>query len=395
MRFSRNECNAVVRDFQRDSFTAFNLEDLYNKFENQYEHNFSSACMPILSLGEVFDKTQLDEISKEILNSKLDYCSEFGSLKLRRTLVTNLYPSLTPDDFITTAGASEAIYLAMKTLFSKGDRIIVQKPIYQSLFQVAQDAGAQVIDWQVDLKTNSWDIDKLKDLLKQDPDIKALIINNPNNPVGTAFSKDQLESIVSIIDDRLIISDEVFQPLSLNNCPSLVSLYENAVSICDLSKSFSMPGLRLGWIACARKDLLEQFSAMRNYLSLRTNTISEVIAPKLLDLSNKILAKNKRILKENINSLFALNQDDLFFELDIKKEEISSLCIFPKLKDQYKELKTDSLVKDKSIFLALGENFGKEYHGYCRIGLGNLANFSIIRPTRNCSEQGLQNDDET
>ena len=362
----------------QNNFTAFNLEDLYNKFENQYKHNFSSACMPILSLEDILSEAQLNKLSTELLKSKLDYSSEFGSLALRQGLVRNLYPTLNENNFLATTGASEAIYLVMKSLFSKGDQIIVQKPIYQSLFQIAQDAGCKIIEWQVDLKSNSWDINELKNLLKLNPSVKALVINNPNNPIGTAFEKTQLENIINSLGNRLLISDEVFQPLSLNACPSVCSLYKNAVSICDLSKSFSLPGLRLGWIACTDKNLLDKFSALKNYLSLRTNTLSEIITPYVLDSHNKILEKNKGILRKNIDKLFSKKQSDLFFELKIKKEQISGLCIFPKLKEGYLELNTQKLIEDKSVFLAFGTSFAEEYRDYCRIGLGIMPDSSML-----------------
>jgi aspartate/methionine/tyrosine aminotransferase len=359
-----------------NTFTHFNLEDLYNKYENLYEQNLSSACMPVLALKDILDT---DTVMKLLMETKLDYSSETGSLDVQEALVKNLYPKLNTPNFFTTAGASEAIYLVMRSLFNKGDKLIVQKPIYQSLFQIAEDAGAQIIEWQVNQKTNNWDIDELKTLIQENPQAKALIINNPNNPCGTAFNKNELETIIDILEERILISDEVFQPLSLNNSPSVSSLYKNAISICDLSKSFSLPGLRFGWIACQRKDLLKKISALRNYLSLRTNTLAELLAPAILEKSEDIINNNKQILRNNIEQLFTINKDDLFFELDIKKEQISGLCIFPKLKEAFLNLSTEELIKTESTFLALGECFGDDYQGFCRIGLGNLAKFELIQ----------------
>ena len=65
----------------------------------------------------------------------------------------------------------------------------------------------------------SWDISKLEELVKVHPQAKALVINNPNNPTGRAFDKKELEEIAKILDGRLLISDEVFQPLSLHQTP--------------------------------------------------------------------------------------------------------------------------------------------------------------------------------
>lgn len=354
----------------KESFTRFKLEDLYNNYENKYQHNLSSACMPIMALKDILNTAELESLTKEIISSKLDYCDKNGRPQSQDALITSLYPSLEAESIITTSGASEAIYLVMKSLFTKDDQIIVQRPIYQSLFQVAQDSGAQVIDWY--LNDDAWCFDELKSLIKKYPETKALVMNNPNNPTGRAFTKDELETIIEIIGSRLLICDEVFQPLSLSDCPSISSLSENSISICDLSKSFSAPGLRLGWVLTKRKDLIEKFISFKSYLSLRTNIISEIITPYILEKRDLILNKNKEILKENIDKLYSLKQEDLFFDLDIKKEDIDCLCIFPKLKDEFIDLNFEKLIQEKSLFLAMGENFGPEYKEHCRIGLGNF-----------------------
>lgn len=358
----------------KDDFTPFYLEDLYNKYENQYKYNFSSACMPIKSLEELFQTNELKEIFAAIAKLKLDYTYALPHENLTSALKEKLYPK--NNVFITTTGASEAIYLTFKALFQADDAIIVQKPIYQSLYQVAQDAGIEVIDWH--LKNNSWDFHELEYLLKQNPKIKALVINNPNNPTGFAFTDTEIKELGKILDGRLLIADEVFQPLALNNCSNVAQLIENSISICDLSKSFSMPGLRLGWLVIKQKKQQEKIIAYKNYLSLRTNIVSEFLASKVLEKSSQIIANNKNILKKNIETLFALNKEDLFFDLEIKQEKISGLTIFPKIKSKFKKLDFDELLEKHKIFLAFGNNFGLEYQDHCRLGLGNIADVQQI-----------------
>jgi aspartate/methionine/tyrosine aminotransferase len=371
-----------------NNFTPFLLEDIYNEYEGKYKHNLSSACMPPMSLNDLLAFYPLkarETFSQEILESKLDYSEQYGSYKTREALVTNLYQDSSPNDFLLTTGASEAIFLVMTALFEAGDSIIVQKPIYQSLYQVAEDRGIKIIDWDLDLTTMTWDLDKLNDLISSNPNAKALIINNPNNPVGNCFSRDELLEISKILDGRYLVSDEVFLPISLKPSKAVSEIYEKSISISDLSKSFNMPGLRLGWITMpssqglraegeAGRSNMSTLSSLKNYLSLRNNTLSELIAPWLLNKSKEITDHNKKIISDNLNFLYSQDPDDLFFDLSQKQNDIVSLCFFARLK---KKLDLEDFLS-KDCFIALGKNFGSKYQDFARIGLGQSLNARIL-----------------
>ncbi len=373
-----------------NSFTDFTLEDLYNRIEPKIKHDLSSATMPAMSLNDLLSyysdnqqsviarsavgatsrSTLKGQFVEELLNTKLSYSEQYGSELTRKSIVSNLYPSLTPNTLLTS-GASEAIFLVMSTLFEAGDSIIVQQPIYQSLYQVAADRGVQVIDWDL-TEDYSWDLNKLAELIKTNPQIKALVINNPNNPTGLGFKREELKQITSLLDGRYLISDEVFLFISQSQLPSAIDIYENSIVISDLSKSFNMPGLRLGWVASSVKgSILEQCSSLKNYLSLRTNTLSEAIAPWVLEKHSEISSKNRSLIQSNIEHLYSLDADNLIFDLSqIPQENIEGLCIFPKMKD---ESLIDELWQEKGIFVAKGVNFGRNWNDYCRIGLKNKA----------------------
>jgi aspartate/methionine/tyrosine aminotransferase len=187
------------------------------------------------------------------------------------------------------------------SLFGSGDIVIAQKPMYQSLYQIFVDRGITVIDWDLELNSLSWDLQDLEKLLRQYPSTKALVINNPNNPVGKCFSTIELKKISKLLDQKLLISDEVFLPIDLNDATSsIVDIHENSIAICDLSKSFALPGLRLGWIVSKNYNLLERFLAYKNYLSLRVSVLSEIIARTALQKSEILMRYNKNILNHNI-----------------------------------------------------------------------------------------------
>ncbi len=358
--------------------SQFILEDLYNQIESEILIDLSSATMPAMSLSDLltyYSQDQQPQILNSILDTKLTYSTQYGSEPVRKK-ICGLYNSRNcePQNILLTSGASEAIFLVMSTMFAAGDTIIVQQPIYQSLYQVAADRGVRVIEWDLDhviaseAKQSHWDLNKLADLIKQYPQSKALVINNPNNPTGLGFKHEELKQIGKILDGRYLISDEVFLFISQNQLPSALEVYENSIVISDLSKSFNMPGLRLGWITTPL-NVLEQYSSLKNYLSLRTNTLSESIAPWVLEKHREISDKNRSLIKSNIEHLYSLDPESLFFDLSqISPTSIEGLCIFPRMKN---EALIDKLWTEKKIFVVKGANFGEKWGEYLRVGLKN------------------------
>ncbi len=346
-------------------FSDFLLENKYNEVEGDYKYNLSSACTPALSLDELlaFYSTQKkEEIQKEIFSLRLDYSEQFGLKKTRGQIAAKIYENISPDEILITSGASEAIFLTMTSLFQKGDKVIVQKPIYQSLFQIVKDLGCEVINWDI---KDSIDLDQLESITKKHPDYKALIINNPNNPTGFALEKIELERMSHILNHRLLIADEVFQFTSSTKLNSIIDIHKNSISINDLSKSFSVPGLRLGWIACSKPETLEKLSKQKNYLSLRNSTLSELIAHYVLEKKEAILKRNLKIIEEN-KKYFFKNLQDLPFE--IKNQNIDGLTCLAKTKGDNKLFLEEAF--SKGVFVAAGELLGEGIESFTRIGFG-------------------------
>ncbi|MDA0773002.1 MAG: pyridoxal phosphate-dependent aminotransferase [Cyanobacteria bacterium] len=372
--------------------TSFKLEDLYNQVEPILKQDLSSACMPAMSIEDLIliapieQQSHLREaISKALFETKLSYSSQFGSEQVR-SKITQLYSHApSPSSMLLTSGASEAIFLVMSTMFEAGDTIIVQQPIYQSLYQIAQDRGVKVIDWDSSSlcydtnkpKQQGWCLSELEELIKANPQSKALVINNPNNPTGLAFKEDELKEISKLLEDRYLICDEVFLFISQSQIPSAINFHPNTIVISDLSKSFNMPGLRLGWIierrpsslrsGAIQNPLINKFSSLKNYLSLRTNSLAEALAPYVLELAPELCARNRALIKNNINILYS-QESEIFDLSQITKESIEGLCIFPRIKD---EALIDQLWDQERVFVAKGGSFGERWTDHARIGLTN------------------------
>ena len=370
-------------------FTNFRLEDLYNQVEAEIKLDMSSACMPAISLQELAAlKPELEnEIVATIMKTKLGYSSQYGSeasLQAIRNLYRLDYFTDLRNDIMLTSGASEAIFLVMSTLFEAGDSIMVQQPIYQSLYQVAADRGVKIIDWNLEChceesgsstSQSHWSITKLENLIKANPKCKALVINNPNNPAGLGFNADDLNQISKLLEDRILISDEVFLFISQSQLPSALEHHHKAIVISDLSKSFNMPGLRLGWILCSKATSheLSAMSSFKNYLSLRTNTLSEALTPLVLELAPELCRRNRELVKNNIDLIYSQEQE-IFDLSQITRDKIEGLCVFPLVKNP--EL-VDHLWHKNKTFLVKGEYFGHNWSKHLRVGLKKIPELAL------------------
>lgn len=350
-------------------YSPFKLEEEYNSTEGLYQSSISSGTLEPLALTDFIDEQSLAQLS----SLRLDYSEQFGLAALRANLA-KLYSNydLNLDNFLVTSGASEAIFLVFSSLFKHGDTIVAQKPIYQSLFQIAEDHGVNVISWNYDaFSSYEENFRGLQNIFASCQSINALVLNNPNNPMGIVFNEPQIQQIIQLLNANsakpYLICDEVFRDLAFSYTPSCVELYDRAIALSDMSKAYALPGIRIGYIACRDVQLLENFSAQKNYLSLRSSILSEHIAKYALDARSKILARHKSLIQANRDYIAALSEEQLPFTLPeefyTKPEQYAGLCLFPKIKAPL-----ESFAKD--TFVLKGDVFGDEYGDHFRLGLG-------------------------
>jgi aspartate/methionine/tyrosine aminotransferase len=368
----------------------------------------------VLSLYEEKDQ---EFLLKDLLNLELDYSSKYGLEEFYSALenIYNQYPNL---KFLSTSGAAEAIILLFSSLFTLGDSLIVQKPIYPSLYKIPEGLGCKVIDWDFkwaeDFKFN---LESLKKIIRENPEVKALVINNPNNPCGYCFNEFELKELINILNDKYLIADEVFRDICLKPIPAVANLYEKGISISDVSKSYGLQGLRVGWIATQDDKIIEKCLSQKSYFSLRTSILSEKIAALALNKREILLENSKILIKRGLDKIYenphvikltktSLNtevhdQSQISFlgeaSIDLPQDSFGGLCMLAKLnscsKNNLKSLTSDkpSSLADKNtenenyeqspvedffqelleqgIFILPGKVFGIEYSEYFRLSV--------------------------
>lgn len=218
---------------------------------------------------------------------------------------------ITKEDILTTNGGTAANHIVLSALLSPDDHVICQYPTYEPLYQVPKSLGAEVTFWKAD-PGQKWqlNIDELRTLLK--PNTKLIIINNPGNPTGAIVPKPVLEQILDVAEEKnlTVLSDEIFRPLFHSILPSdddfppsAINVgYKKVVVTGSLSKPYSLPGIRAGWIASRNKDILEACRRMKQYTTFTVSRLDEAVAAEALSdrCIHALLARNIRLCQTNL-----------------------------------------------------------------------------------------------
>jgi aspartate/methionine/tyrosine aminotransferase len=210
---------------------------------------------------------------------------------------------LEAEDILCFAGAEEAIYIAMQVLLSPDDHCIVTTPNYQAAETLPLSICA-VSGVPLD-EDNGWalDVDRIKAALR--PNTKLISINFPNNPTGAIASHSAYSDLVELCRIRGIwlFNDEVYRLIERApelRLPQAADTYERGISLNVMSKSYGLPGLRIGWLAARDRDFLLQCERYKHFLSICNSGPSEVLAEIALAARQPILARNRGIVRQNV-----------------------------------------------------------------------------------------------
>jgi aspartate/methionine/tyrosine aminotransferase len=346
----------------------FKLERYFAKHEFTAKILLCSSDCDSLSLSELLSYASEAEL-EAWNNIKLGYTETQGTPNLRLAIAQH-YSNIKIGELII-ASPGELSFAFMHSALRSGDHIICMFPAYQSLYEIAETIGCEVTFWTPNRDGWHFDVGDLAGLIRKNT--KAIIVNFPHNPSG--FVPDQ-ESILKLIDlcrsrDLILFSDEMYRRLTLANdweIPPLCDLYENAISLWGMSKGFGLAGLRVGWLALKNKELLQQILAFKDYLSLCTSPVTELLTTIALSNADKLLTENVNRIATNY-SLFTEFQSEHRNVFGKTKLQGGTTALVPLLTSGTSEAFCDTLVASAGIMLLPSEVFGLP-SGFVRIGFG-------------------------
>jgi aspartate/methionine/tyrosine aminotransferase len=347
----------------------FKLERYFSKHEFTAPHLLcSSDCEP-LTLAELL--AMADDESLSLWKSlRLGYTEPQGHPALREA-ATKFYSSIAAND-VLVAAPEEGIFVVMNSMLERGDHVITTFPAYQSLYEIAASIGCEVGKWIPERCDGGWsfDIDALKATIKKNT--KLIVVNLPHNPTGATLSRPDFEELMKIADGNgiRVFSDEMYRFLEYDDgdrLPSVCDIHDGAISLFGLSKTFSLAGLRIGWLTTKDKKLIESFCAFKDYTTICSSAPSEALALMAMRSSEAIRERNLSRIRSNLALLdgFFQNHSDLFEWIRPKAGPIA----FPKLRRGDVSEFCDGLIRAKGVMLLPGDVY--DYEGnHFRVGFG-------------------------
>lgn len=295
--------------------TPFRIEEYMGR------HEFSAKYL--LSSSDAESQTIADLLAlepgahDEFLKHWCGYTESPGAPYLREVLAT-IYQHQHPDNLVVVSAAEEAIFLFYHALLTPNDHAIVETPCYESALTVPQSTGASVSEWRRKPE-NAWghDIAALESLIR--PNTRAIYINTPHNPTGLLMPPPVFHRVLELASQHgiYVFCDEVYRELEhdpATRLPAACDCYDRALGLGSVSKTYGLPGLRLGWLACPDRVFLRKIISLKHYTTICASAPSEFLTALALRHRQKLVDRNLQMALRNFRQLcaFFTRHADLF-----------------------------------------------------------------------------------
>jgi len=217
-----------------------------------------------------------------VINDEQNGYTSHAGLPALREKIANEYPYLggKPERVIVTAGSQEALYLALLSIVDEGDQVLLPNPGFVAYPTIVRMAGGSSTFYQLPAENDfDFDLDSFRRALT--PKTKAVVCISPSNPTGRALSKTDLAGIAEALRDHdaYLISDEIYRELYYGDerPESASEFHERTIVISGLSKSMSMTGWRLGWVA-GDATVIQSMLVLHGYVTTCASAVSQKAA---------------------------------------------------------------------------------------------------------------------
>ena len=227
--------------------------------------SLAAAARGAINLGQGFpdfgwEPAMLAEAARALTGGSNQYAPSRGLPVLREAVAAHygrhFGQTLTADQLCVTSGATEAIAAALLATVSPGDEVIVMTPAYDAYAPLVRRAGGVVRE--VTLRPPGWRIERDALQAAVTPRTRAIILNNPHNPTGRLFDRDELAAVaaVAVAHDLIVIADEVWEHVLLDGqrftpIATLPGMAARTIKCGSAGKIFSLTGWKIGWLVAA------------------------------------------------------------------------------------------------------------------------------------------------
>ncbi|WP_207759182.1 aminotransferase class I/II-fold pyridoxal phosphate-dependent enzyme [Sandarakinorhabdus cyanobacteriorum] len=309
----------------------FKLETYLGRWEFTARHHMTASDAETLTVRELLALGG-DAALDVLLDTRLSYTEPYGAPDLRAA-IAETYDSCAAEDVLCFAGAEEGVYCLYRTLLGPDDHAIVVTPNYQSAETVPLSLCATTgvaLD-----EREAWTLHVHQVAAAIRPNTRVVYINFPHNPTGKILERDRFDDLVALcrLHGIWLFSDEVYRLIERDparRLPQAVDAYERGVSLNVMSKAYGLPALRVGWIACRDRDLLERMVRLKHYLSICNSAPSERLSLVALRHRKTVLERTRAVARAGYTQVAAFLAE--FPELFETYEPDGGVVMFPRYK---------------------------------------------------------------
>ncbi|WP_434305207.1 aminotransferase [Clostridium botulinum] len=342
---------------------AFKVEQWMNQYENDAIFNLAETCIDSLTLRELLNLAgkNFEEYMASLGDIRMTYSHIYGSPNLLKG-IASLFQDVKAEQIIPTHGAIGANYQVLITLLEPGDSMVSVAPTYQQHYSIPESMGTEVNILKL-LPENNFlpDLQELKKMVNSNT--KLITINNPNNPSGSLIPVELIKQIVDIAKsvDAYVLSDEVYRGISEDGSymPSIVDLYEKGISVGSMSKTFSLAGLRLGWIVSKDDKIINLCRERRDYDTISCGVLDDIFASLALENKEAILERNRKIVMTNRELLHQWVSSEP--RVSYIKPVAGNTALIYYDADMHSYEFCEKLLKETGVFYTPGECFDLDY----------------------------------
>lgn len=244
----------------------------------------------------------------------LKYDDHLGHPPLR-ALVASV-SGVEPDDVLVTVGAAAALFIVATSLLESGDHLVVVRPNYATNLETPRAIGCDIsyLDLQFE---EGWGVflPRLAALLR--PNTRLISLTCPHNPTGAVFDEATLRGAIALAEGHgcRILVDETYREMAFGTpLPTAAACSPAAISVSSLSKTYGLPGIRLGWLLCRDPALRELFLAAKEQIFICNSVVDEEIAYQALQRRDRWLPQ----IKHDIAKAFAVTRDFIAGQSDFE-----------------------------------------------------------------------------
>ncbi len=283
--------------------------------ENVFDFSLGNPSVPPPDSVHAVTRRLLDTCDAVALHG---YTSGVGAEPTRKAVADNLnarfHTALSASNIYMTCGAAASLTVTMHALLCEGDELISFAPYFPEYRVFAQKAGAKFVPCPADTESFQPNLAALADLITERT--KICLINTPNNPTGVIYTEGNLRKLCDILRAKereyghpiYLVSDEPYRELVYDEgavLPYLMNLYDDTFVCYSFSKSLSLPGERIGYIAVSPK--LPDSKTLYTAICGAGRALGYVCAPSLM----------QRVIAENLNAtadlaVYKENRDILY-----------------------------------------------------------------------------------